>query len=377
MRAINVSRYALLCAALCAVSANAEIVFQDNFNRPDSQSLGSPWIEINEATSAVIAPDGRRVDPTWIELVNGVATWHYYTPGGVATSNAAPIAYAPLARGTMSAKLNFTFIANDDRMAHVGGLMTASDGFFNRAPQAAPAVPYQPVTALEVSLSKSDRFTPNSSLCLSKFENGVQTIPGCTPLPFQFTVGRRYSASLTVGDDAATVSVSDGVQAVTVSYPLNGFVLYMDQVLIGDDNGGIGYIAVAGDHLIGFDDLVVTAVDARPVGIDVKPNNSTNTINLGSNGVIPVAILSDATFDATQVDPASVNFAGAKVKLIGKGQKYSCYTADVNADGRTDLVCHVLTDMLTVEAGDSIAILEAKTFSGMSIRGSDTIRVVP
>jgi hypothetical protein len=34
---------------------------------------------------------------------------------------------------------------------------------------------------------------------------------------------------------------------------------------------------------------------------------STATINLGSAGVIPVAILSSATCDATQVDPSSVS----------------------------------------------------------------------
>jgi hypothetical protein len=42
-------------------------------------------------------------------------------------------------------------------------------------------------------------------------------------------------------------------------------------------------------------------------------------VNLGSAGVIPVAILSSASFDATTVDPATISLAGASVKLVGNG----------------------------------------------------------
>src|SRR2546425_6632827 len=47
------------------------------------------------------------------------------------------------------------------------------------------------------------------------------------------------------------------------------------------------------------------------VHIDIKPGSPVNPINLKSAGVIPVAILSSATFSARDVDPASVVFAGA------------------------------------------------------------------
>ncbi len=83
-----------------------------------------------------------------------------------------------------------------------------------------------------------------------------------------------------------------------------------------------------------------------------------------------------ATFDAIQVDPASVTLAGARVKLIGKG-KYSCSAQDVNSDGLPDLVCHVQTAQLAIQTGDSVALLEASTLSGQRIRGEDSIRIVP
>ena len=116
---------------------------------------------------------------------------------------------------------------------------------------------------------------------------------------------------------------------------------------------------------------------ALAVAIDIKPGSFPNSINLGSAGVVPVAILSSATFDATQVDPATVTLAGATVRLIGKASKYSCSAQDVNSDGLTDLVCHVETAQFAIQPGDSVAVLEAKTLGGQAIRGEDVIRIVP
>ncbi len=115
----------------------------------------------------------------------------------------------------------------------------------------------------------------------------------------------------------------------------------------------------------------------KPVDIDIKPGSFPNSINLASAGVVPVAILSSPTFDATQVDPATVTLAGAAVKLIGKGSKYSCSAQDVNSDGLTDLVCHVETAQFLIEPGDSVAVLEGQTFSGLRIRGENSIQIVP
>lgn len=115
----------------------------------------------------------------------------------------------------------------------------------------------------------------------------------------------------------------------------------------------------------------------QTVSIDIKPGSFPNSINLSSAGVIPVAILSNATFDATQINPATLSLAGAKVKLIGKGDKYSCHPEDVNGDGLLDLVCQVVTVQFFVEPGTSVAVLEAETFNGQKIMGQDSIQIVP
>lgn len=114
-----------------------------------------------------------------------------------------------------------------------------------------------------------------------------------------------------------------------------------------------------------------------PVQVDIKPGTFPNSINLASRGVIPVAILGDAGFDAALVDPGTVSLAGASVRLAGKAGRRACALQDANADGFMDLVCHILAEELLVQPGDAIAVLEAKTYAGESIRGQDSISIVP
>ena len=115
------------------------------------------------------------------------------------------------------------------------------------------------------------------------------------------------------------------------------------------------------------------------VAIDIKPGSSNNNINLNSAGVIPVAILSSATFDApSQVDPTTLTLMGSNVRLIGRTDKPSCNVRDVNRDGKPDLVCHMkATQSSQVKVGSTSAVLTGRTFSGQNIQGEGSIRIVP
>ena len=115
---------------------------------------------------------------------------------------------------------------------------------------------------------------------------------------------------------------------------------------------------------------------ASQVTIDIKPGQTPNSINLGSNGSVPVAILSSATFDATTVDPTTVTLAGAMVALRGKGTPMAS-VQDVNGDGRADLVVHVSTEALQLSDTDTQATLLGRTTSGVYITGTDSVRIVP
>lgn len=108
----------------------------------------------------------------------------------------------------------------------------------------------------------------------------------------------------------------------------------------------------------------------QTVSIDVKPGADLPPINLVSDGVTPVAILSGDAFDATTVDPSSVKFGPNGATSTQNGIE------DVNGDGRPDLVLHFRTQQTGVKEGDTRACLTGKTKSGINIQGCDSIRIV-
>jgi hypothetical protein len=112
-----------------------------------------------------------------------------------------------------------------------------------------------------------------------------------------------------------------------------------------------------------------------PVSIIIKPPAAPPVpINLKSDGVLPVAILSTSRFDATKINPASIKLSGASVNLKGKG--YQCSSQDVNGDGLLDLVCQVLIDEVQLQSGSDSAVLTGQ-WLGFNIMGSEAITVVP
>jgi hypothetical protein len=130
-----------------------------------------------------------------------------------------------------------------------------------------------------------------------------------------------------------------------------------------------------GDGIAWFDDIQLIEIPFQ-VTIDIKPGSDPNSINLGSEGTVPVAIFSTVTFDATTVDPVTVILASAPVKLRGKGTPMASFE-DVNGDGLLDIVVHVETEALQLSETDTEAILDGQTFDGTPIRGVDSVRVVP
>jgi hypothetical protein len=117
-------------------------------------------------------------------------------------------------------------------------------------------------------------------------------------------------------------------------------------------------------------------IDYAPiVEIDIKPGTDPNPINPGSNGLVPVAILSSEDFDARTVDETTVELAGAFVAIRGKN-KYMAHVEDVNGDGLPDLVVQVKTQDLNLSAGGTVE-LTGETFDGEDIVGYDEVVVGP
>jgi hypothetical protein len=115
------------------------------------------------------------------------------------------------------------------------------------------------------------------------------------------------------------------------------------------------------------------AVVQRQVAIDIKPGGTPNAINAGNAGVVPVAVLSGATFDATRVDVRSLRFGPAGAPAADK----QLGVEDVDRDGRPDGVAHFPTAQTGITAGATQACLSGRTADGLAIVGCDTVVTVP
>ncbi len=136
--------------------------------------------------------------------------------------------------------------------------------------------------------------------------------------------------------------------------------------------GGARYryvkIASAIDH-----DFELDAVEALSivVEIDIKPGSYPNSINPGSKGVIPVAILSTEDFDASTVEPETVRFGPDAASAVQSALE------DVDGDGDLDMILHFKTQDTGIKAGDTEATLTGETIGGIPLGGTDSVRTVP
>lgn len=135
-----------------------------------------------------------------------------------------------------------------------------------------------------------------------------------------------------------------------------------------------------------------------PVRLNIKPGSDPNSINLGSNGSIPVAVLTTAegeyglpvAFDASRIDPVSVRFGdptilssgGGATEFHDRGHPSDAYDMDERTrDGDTDMVLHFRTQATglgpaSVE-GCIKGTFEAADGSVLTFFGCDAVRVVP
>ena len=111
------------------------------------------------------------------------------------------------------------------------------------------------------------------------------------------------------------------------------------------------------------------------VGINIRPGSLHNLINPKSNGLIPIAILSQAGFDA----PKEVNRVSLTFGRTGYEKSLAFCSKeprDVNHDGQPDLICYFYTWLTGFRAWDKTGILRGWTVSGVPFTGSDSVRIV-
>ncbi|HJU05761.1 MAG TPA: tandem-95 repeat protein [Nitrospiraceae bacterium] len=198
-------------------------------------------------------------------------------------------------------------------------------------------------------------------------QGGLVTLDGTASSDLEGNTPLTFAWTLTKPAGSAASLVNPTSDRPTFTPDMVG--TYTAQLRVTDTLGAVSTPATVLIHVVPLS-----------VGIDIRPGASPNTINLGSKGVVPVAILSRPTFDpingATKVDPESVTLAGASVQFKGNGTPMTL-VRDVNGDGLEDLIIDVNTEALQLSSTDTQAVLEGRTVSGIFIRGTNSIRVVP
>jgi hypothetical protein len=99
---------------------------------------------------------------------------------------------------------------------------------------------------------------------------------------------------------------------------------------------------------------------------------------------VPVTIFSTQTFDATEIDPATLVMRGTPaigdewLRAAFPKRGRFCKTQDVNRDGLPDLVCNFsMKEPDQIASGDTDVTVEARTFDGALFHGHDFITVIP
>ena len=169
--------------------------------------------------------------------------------------------------------------------------------------------------------------------------------------------------------------------------------------VVGDSSGNgnygqLGSTAGADDSdpaWIALDSPVTTC--REPVAIDIRPGSCRNPLNLNSRGVLSMAIMGTAEFDAATVDPASVRLEGAaplrsSLEDVGTpvGDAEECECNEDGPDGYVDLVLKFSTQDIVeqllathgqVAKKQVVSLgLTADLFDNTSIEGMDCVALV-
>jgi hypothetical protein len=116
------------------------------------------------------------------------------------------------------------------------------------------------------------------------------------------------------------------------------------------------------------------ACDGRNVVVlDVKPGSDDNRVPLTSRGVIPVAILTTPSFDASRIVASTTCFGDSGAPAQRDCSERSSALTDVDGDGDVDLLLHFETQQTGIDAGDRDACITAQTTDGLAVEGCDAI----
>ena len=201
--------------------------------------------------------------------------------------------------------------------------------------------------------------------------------------PTDYDVG---PATFRVGDNATAYpcgpSTPTGFSCEIGTVAVGGSVT-IDVEITPDEPGGFSNLAgvtTSSTDLDGANDEAEVDVDVfLAVPVDIAPSSLTNPISLTKRGLVTVAILTTADFDATTLDVATACFGDA-----GDPSQRTCdeahgqvHLVDADRDRDIDLVFHFHSLLTGIDAGDTSACLKGTTTDGIGFYGCDLITIVP
>jgi len=325
---------------------------------------------------------------------------------GTFVPNVVPFAPSGLASSVSGADATFTWEAASDTETPASGLTynlrvgTSTGGMQVISPMALGATGYRTLPALgKVNINRSctlKNLTPgiyywsvqaiDNELAGGPFA-AEQSFAVAGPLhhfvfapiaspqyagkSFDITIAAKDINDVTVSDFSGTADLSTTAGAITPpvsSAFVNGQWTGSVTVSEGGLNRTITAILTGGTERGTSNSFTVII----PVVVDIRPGCYPNVINIQSKGVMPLAIMTTPTFDATIVDPLSVRFGPSyAMESHGKG-----HVEDADGDGDKDMVLHFKTQETGIQCGQVMTGLTGNTLSGVPIAGQDPIVVI-
>jgi hypothetical protein len=196
----------------------------------------------------------------------------------------------------------------------------------------------------------------------------VGTVAGTDP------DGDTLSYAITGGNTGGAFAIDSATGRITVASPTSldfeTTPVFTLTVQVRDPGGLTGTAAVT----VRLSDVP----EAPPPTIDIQPGDPNNVVVLGPRTRVTVAILWRPTFDPRQILVTSLRFGrtgreDSVVRLPFGQPKYQF--ADVNGDGRLDLVAEFEVRKTGFRLGDTKGILTARLRNGTTFTGEDSVTI--
>ena len=205
--------------------------------------------------------------------------------------------------------------------------------------------------------------------------------------------GTRNFAVHGFGDDGVMQLADFGrdgvIGSVSIGPEFSGYVTFDVTALVTDVvAAGRPFLAVVTredppqsgtNYTVIFVDFAMLRIEyvedlPQTVDIDIKPGAVPNAINRLSRGLTTVGVLSSSQFDVRSLDPSSLTFGrtGDEPSLAFCNPQLE----DVNWDGLLDAVCHFRTRDTGFLSPDTQGIVKGRTFDGVNVKGTDSVRIV-